>query len=186
MGKIQKRHAIILFADIVGCSEISNENGVEDYAKILYQFFTAADLAYQATDNFKIFKKEGEEFFFNFAGDEVCLFILLKEDTESLSTPDCDDKLYAALRFSVSLKFFWYLSEYNLIRTKNQLAPREIGIGIHVGPIAYQKNPPRLMECEKKQFHRGIQYQSSQKDRIFFPRSEIYENLRKQRMQCTD
>ena len=31
----KRRDAVILFADIIGCSEISNEHSVEEYSEIL-------------------------------------------------------------------------------------------------------------------------------------------------------
>ena len=142
MKEFESRYAVILFADIVGCSEISNEHSVEDYAKILYQFYLTAHSAYRSTPSLGLL---GNDAIFRYAGDEVCLFLLLDKDTKSLMSKECDKRIFAALGFSLALKFYWHISEYNLLRIEDHLLPRDVGIGIHVGPIALQNDPPKLL-----------------------------------------
>ena len=144
-----KCSAVILFADIIGCSEVSNNNSIERYAYILNQFHECARSVYKSL-NLHRYSEEIVEI--EAKGDEVCLILHsydknFQEKEEDAIIKDTKD----AIIFSISLKMLWRASEYNLERLENELIPRDIAIGINQGTVYYYKNQEldKLRKTEK-------------------------------------
>jgi len=144
-----KCFAVILFADIIGCSEVSNNNSIERYAYILNQFHECARSVYKSL-NLHRYSEEVVEI--EAKGDEVCLILHsydknFQEKEEDAIIKDTKD----AIIFSISLKMLWRASEYNLERLENELIPRDIAIGINQGTVYYYKNQEldKLRKTEK-------------------------------------
>ena len=144
-----KCFAVILFADIIGCSEVSNNNSIERYAYILNQFHKCAKSVYESL-NLHRYSEEIVEI--EAKGDEVCLILHsydknFQEKEEDAIIKDTKD----AIIFSISLKMLWRASEYNLERLENELIPRDIAIGINQGTVYYYKNQEldKLRKTEK-------------------------------------
>ena len=107
-----KSQIVILFVDIVGCSEISNHEELHDYNDILEQFRKLFN---------EITKKHEQEFYKNeekiafqyyVRGDEGCLMIFRKDD--SYVKPDLwADDIDTAINIALDLKRRWLLSKYN-------------------------------------------------------------------------
>ncbi len=139
-----ERNAVILFADIIGASEVSNHKTPAKY----YDFVREFQNIFRAT--FEIIKKEInpdifhllQDFKLDTRGDEGILIIYL---------PYVDPKPYVegravllGLDFALELKRLWVNSEENIDRIKNyKLLPVDIGVGIHYGNVHRRKEPKR-------------------------------------------
>lgn len=122
------RDIVVMFADVVGCSEISNHKGIEEYNKFISRFqecFINVCEHYQKEEY-----KDNESFFdYQVRGDEGCLKIFVP-GREDLSV-DIDN----AINIALDLKRKWLLGQDNKERIENGLLPVDIGIGIHSGKI---------------------------------------------------
>ena len=154
---------LILFADIIGCSEISQEKGVKEYSEIIDQFTKSAQNAYTIS-GIDWWHKYSESLNCGplqtietkMAGDEIAIFLhpnhkKLREQFK-LEAPKVDMDEIALRRlilFALALKLYWLLSRYNLDRLKNSKPPRDIGIGIHVGPVFLQNGRRQFQKDNK-------------------------------------
>jgi len=129
---------IILFAGIIGCAEISTEESVKSYNKMLQQF----KLLFQEIINQDI--KEFHKFLantyakFQITGNEACLMIFRGYPEESVSdswTYDID----TAVTFALELKRRWLLTEFNKNRISSQKKISDISVGIHFGRVWINK-----------------------------------------------
>lgn len=133
---MSNKQATILFADIAGCAEVSNNHGLEDYAQFLKGFHEAAILARKSVLSSY---KEPEEMEFSVRGDEVCLILHSKDDGNSIK-----EDVQRAILYAIILKLNWLLSKYNQTRVNNSLTPRDLGIGIHHGPVYFDIYPDNI------------------------------------------
>ena len=72
----KEKEAVILFADIVGCSQISNAITIKQYADFLKQYHAACKNSFdtlQKTPGFSM--KEPDECELYIKGDECCIFL---------------------------------------------------------------------------------------------------------------
>ena len=129
--------ATILFADIIGCSEISNEHSIEEYACILDQFHESANEAYRFC-NLHSYRENIVEF--NPKGDEACL-ILHSRDLRDSEEKTLIEDIKTVIIFAISIKLLWRASKYNRERLENGLFPRDVAIGINQGPVYFYNNP---------------------------------------------
>jgi len=123
---------VILFVDIVGCSELSNDEPLEKYNKILRQFKSLFE---------KITNKYRKEFYFyptsidfksQVRGNEGHLIIFRKDrkdGNQDLWSNDID----TAITIALDLKRRWLLSESNKERISKGKNPSDIAVGIHFG-----------------------------------------------------
>ena len=143
-----KSQIVILFADIVGCSEISNHENLYNYNLILGQF---SKLFNEITKKHKKeFYEDVEkiEFQANVRGDEGCLMIFRKDD--SYVKPDLwADDIDTAINIAFDLKRRWLLSEYNIKRIESGRMTSSIAVGIHFGQawINKENNPTKDGDC---------------------------------------
>lgn len=153
---------IILFADLVGCSEISNEQTPWKYADILEQFGEAARDAFKIAelDWWKEYtesrtdidpSKKDENLVppqiieTSMGGDEVAIFLhpeYLRPDFDEVESgyDIYEIALRRILMFAFALKLNWLFSDYNIKRLEYKMQPRDIGIGIHCGNVYMQEN----------------------------------------------
>lgn len=133
--KGEKGSIVILFADIIGCSEISNHATLKDYNVILQAFqLIFMDITKKYEDKF--YKSDDRTHFKRqVRGDEGCLMIF-RADSESVrqdiwadDAADIDTAITAAL----DLKRGWLLSKYNKGRIESGRLACDIAIGIHFG-----------------------------------------------------
>ena len=140
------RRAIILFADIIGCSEVSNNRSIEDYDVFINEFH---DICVKTRD--LLFPKKEysvEEIESSIKGDEICLILHSGRDIESdyFSSFEIEkDKIVKdvsnSILFAVGIKLTWLISQYNRERIKCSLLPRDLGIGIDIGPVSFSVHP---------------------------------------------
>ncbi|MBI3815112.1 MAG: hypothetical protein HY279_11715 [Nitrospinae bacterium] len=139
--------ATILFADLAGCSEISNNVKVSEYNKIIREFH---EISYELKGAI-LSDYSSEQIEFKASGDEVCIILhsgkSFSNDNEP--TEESERDVGNAIRFAVGIKLKWLLSEYNIERIKNRLNPRNLGIGIHSGIVVYDENPLRTAKSSE-------------------------------------
>jgi tetratricopeptide (TPR) repeat protein len=140
------KRAIILFADIIGCSEVSNNCIIEQYDNFIKEFHEICvktrDLLFPKTEY------SAEEIESSIRGDEICLILHSGKDIKKdyFSTFDEEkDKIVKdaknSILFAVGLRLMWLISEYNRERIKCSLLPRDLGIGINIGPVMFSVHP---------------------------------------------
>ena len=117
----------ILFADIEGCSTVSDILNISDYNNFIESFHKAAiktrKMCFSKFDGWDSSKIE-----FTTRGDEACVILHSGDETN-------DVKL--AFSFAIYLKLLWLLGKDNQERIKAGKSPRELGIGIHQGLVFY-------------------------------------------------
>ncbi len=134
--------AVILFADIMNASEISNNVSIAEYAGIINQFHKRASDVYEFIG---LQRYQNNSVEMSLRGDEVCLILhsLPLEDTGNEK-----EKIDAALKrdirnailFAIAIKLLWRASAYNQSRINQDLFPRDLGVGIHQGPVYFYKD----------------------------------------------
>jgi class 3 adenylate cyclase len=123
---------VILFADIVGCSEISNDEPLEKYNRILRQF----RLLFEEINN--KYKKEfyacsdNIDFQAQVRGNEGHLIIFRKSPEEENPYLWADD-IDTAITIALDLKRRWLLSESNKEKINSGKRTSDIAVGIHFG-----------------------------------------------------
>ena len=140
------RRAPILFADIIGCSEVSNNCSIEEYDAFMNEFH---EICVKTRD--LIFPKNEysvEEMESSIRGDEICLILHSGRDIEKgyFSTFNEEkDRIVKDVKnsilFAVGLKLTWLISEYNRQRIRSSLLPRDLAIGINIGPVMFSVHP---------------------------------------------
>jgi class 3 adenylate cyclase len=127
-----KGQTVILFADIVGCSEISNDEPLEKYNRILRQF---RSLFEKITNKYKkefYACSDNIDFQAQVRGNEGHLIIFRKSPEEA--NPDLwADDIDTAITISLDLKRRWLLSEFNKERIDAGKHISDIAVGIHFG-----------------------------------------------------
>jgi class 3 adenylate cyclase len=123
---------VILFANIVGCSEISNDEPLEKYNRILQQFKSLFE---------KIINKYRKEFYSSpnsidfksqVRGNEGHLIIFRKDRKEG-NQDLWADNIDTAITIALDLKRKWLLSEFNKERISERKNTSDIAVGIHFG-----------------------------------------------------
>ncbi len=127
----QGRDCIILFVDVVGCSEISNHLSQKDYCNFIEAFH---DCFNKVCNYYKdsVYEDHERKFFHAHPrGDEGCLKIFAAKNEKELAR-DVD----IAISIALDLKKMWLFTKYNRIRVRNEkLLPVELAIGIHLGKV---------------------------------------------------
>lgn len=131
----KERYIVTLFADIVGCSEMSNHKSLEEYCKFVNDFqhcFNTVCNHYRKEE----YKEHEFPFFkWNARGDEGCLMIFVSMGDDSLAR-DID----TAINIALDLKRMWLFTKDNITRIKqDRLLPVDIGIGINAGKVYVDK-----------------------------------------------
>jgi class 3 adenylate cyclase len=123
---------VILFADIVGCSEISNYEPLEKYNRILRQF---RSLFEEITNKYKkefYASHENIDFQSHVRGNEGHLMIFRKSPEEE--NPDLwADDIDTAITIALDIKRRWLLSESNKEKINSGKHTSDIAVGINFG-----------------------------------------------------
>jgi class 3 adenylate cyclase len=123
------RDTAIMFADVIGASEVSNHVSVRAYKEFVQEFkniFNRACESYLSSwlDDLK----EGAEFSHSARGDEGILLIYPKANTYQASL-----LIDVAINIALELKRTWLLSKRNKEHVIAGIVPIELAIGIHSG-----------------------------------------------------
>ena len=124
----QQRAIVVLFADIIGCSEVSNYMRLEEYNRFLNEFHEIFRKVVEEHRDTWLQVHERQYLKVSVRGDEGCAMLFVPR-SKSLAA-DVDTMLCMAL----DLKRRWLLSDVNKQRILEVgLLPTELAIGIHVG-----------------------------------------------------
>ncbi len=147
----QSIKSLILFADLIGCSEISDEASIKEYAGVLHEFSRAARDAYRISgmqwwgDYIQRERERRQRVIeTKLGGDEVSIFLhpdVLEEEcgrVAGLSVYEIG--LRRLLMFAFALKLNWLFSDYNKKRLEDGRLPRDVGVGIHFGNVFLQRD----------------------------------------------
>jgi class 3 adenylate cyclase len=135
-----KSQIVILFADIIGCSEISNHEDLSNYNDILEEFRTLFSQITKMHE--QEFYKNEEKIVFqtHVRGDEGCLMIFRKDDSDVKADLWADD-IDTAINIALDFKRRWLLSEYNKKkRIEFGKLTSDIAVGIHFGQAWINKD----------------------------------------------
>jgi len=137
-AEIEKvKNAIILFADLVGSSRLSDVLRPLDYDDIIKEFHHNASASLQHLDiPNNIVNCDG-----GVRGDEVVL-IMTVENLENKDQYLENISLTAkeALKFAVDLNVRWFLSSKNQLRIQSNATPHRLGIGLHYGQVVLDEH----------------------------------------------
>lgn len=110
----EQREAVILFADLMNSSELSNVLPSEEYDKILTEF--QEKLGEVVEEEIKNYDSSGVEA--EIRGDEICVkFYRAKDKKNDRKLLEGDIK--TALKIAINMKRKWVLSEPNTDRLKD-------------------------------------------------------------------
>ncbi len=137
---------LILFADLIGSTEVASEQSPDAYAKTYIASFRWA--ANRAIDFLKLdvwennkdlnFKHKISEI--SIIGDEVISITKLESTSsrDNRARKEVDDLnsdiVASAILFAYLIKLYWFVSPYNLNRLKSKQFTRDISVGLHIGP----------------------------------------------------
>lgn len=118
---------VILFADIIGCSEISNHKTLKQYNDIISEFHSIFIDTANIYMNARYNEQEFKYFKYDVRGDEgnLMIFVPRKENYA--------DDVDIVINFALEIKRKWLLSTHNKERIENKLLPTDLAIGIHFG-----------------------------------------------------
>jgi len=140
------RQSVVLFADIIGCSEISNNCNIVEYDKIISEFHNTCAAACSIL--FPTNEYSSNEIEITIRGDELCLILHSGLDVATdnywavpVNKASIIKDVQQAVRLAFGLKLLWLISNYNKARMKCALLPRDIGIGINIGPVMFSVHP---------------------------------------------
>lgn len=158
-----ERYIVVLFADVVGCSEISNHKKLKDYNDFISNF---QDIFREICGYYKILRYEERDHPFiriDSRGDEGCLKIFCSKNDDDLPR-DID----TAIKIAFDLKRKWLFQEYNVSRIKDDgLLPVDIGIGIHAGKVWVNKEGDKAYRPEGYAINLAKRVESASRDGSF-------------------
>jgi len=132
---------LFLFADLIGSTEVATELSQTSYAgKYIASLHWAYERAVQFITETEIFPEVRFSHTIDskriaLIGDEVFSPTILRHDwLKEGSAGGILDVVASAVSFSFLTKLCWLASPYNLGRMSSQQFPRDIAVGIHIGP----------------------------------------------------
>ncbi|MCH7878543.1 MAG: hypothetical protein IH914_04420 [candidate division Zixibacteria bacterium] len=122
---------LILFGDLIGSTEVASESSPKTFSRFYIESFHLAvecatrNLPLKLSNEVPLEPSIGSP---RLAGDEVLSFTRVdyKDNLSSL--------VGSAVTFAMALKAFWLAAPYNLKRLHEKSFPRDIAVGIHIGP----------------------------------------------------
>lgn len=127
-------HYLLLFADLVGSTDVAVEASPNFYSETYVASYhwaaTCAHRFMQVADAFPEVQFHQTLDLPQIAGDEVLSFTRMPTGNPTLQ----EDLVASAVAFAYVTKLFWLVSPYNLQRIRNKQFPRDVAVGIHVGP----------------------------------------------------
>jgi class 3 adenylate cyclase len=130
----EAKNYLMLFADLVGSTDVAVEASPSSYsrqyvasfhhaARRAYTFVAAKKPAFKGHVFAKVIERP------HLAGDEVRSFSVMPGRGTHR-----DDIVGSAVAFAYAIKLLWLASPYNLGRILNKQFPRDLSVGIHIGP----------------------------------------------------
>ena len=149
---------LILFADLIGSTEVASEAIPSFYAQNYIASYhwaarRAEEFIKKTIFSHDKFKKTIEKI--EVVGDEVASFSLMDEFTDS-NIEEQEDLVASAVAFAYVIKLYWLASPYNLSRMLDKQFPREIAVGIHIGPAALVPTPEDDKSPRIASFHINV------------------------------
>lgn len=133
----QAEPIVVLFADIIGCSEISNHMNLGVYNAFLTEFHKMFQRVVEKHREDYYEQHERDYVIDDARGDEGCLKIFVPGRDNNADDVD------VAIQIALDLKREWLLSGDNWARVKESgLLPSDLAIGIHLGKTFINKEPP--------------------------------------------
>jgi len=128
---------LILFADLIGSTEVAAEVTPSFFARtyIASYHWAARQAKRYIEENPFEHEKFQKKIDFNeirISGDEVLSFSSVEETPNN--KPELEDMIASAVAFAYVMKLYWLASPYNLRRMLDKQFPRDIAVGIHIGP----------------------------------------------------
>lgn len=129
-GNRDTKNGVMLFADIMNSALLAYFLNPLEYDDILREFRTwAGKSVNEIAKDYTIKESEIES---GCAGDELRTFIVPEDQGDEAILR----ALRAALDLAFRVKINWLFSSPNMSRIRQDKAPTDIGVGIHVGPVA--------------------------------------------------
>ena len=126
---------LILFGDLVGSTEVAVEVTPSFYAETYSASYRwAVNRAFEFINNEDVYpnqKFSSRIERITMAGDEVLSFTRLDRERRGTALLDT---VASAVSFAWLTKMYWLASPYNLRRILGKQFPRDIAVGIHIGP----------------------------------------------------
>ncbi len=164
------KQALVFFVDLVGSSSVSSERSIESYWRdYVRPFYVAIERVYSQyclhdDASFSLVRRSNvsgdNAFLYSYRGDELIGMVLFPRKEDRFS-PRIQTAVQEVVRSLYVLKLFWLASRYNLERISDGLRPRDIAVGIHIGPInlirhVTRQNPAsQTVDLEKVSYHVG-------------------------------
>lgn len=175
---------LILFADLVGSTDVAVEVAPSFYAQTyVASFHWATKRAMRFIKSKKVFPSERFSKIIQkvkIAGDEVISFTLL--DDIQLTEKEREDIVASAIAFAYVTKLYWLASPYNLCRMVGKQFPRDLAVGIHIGPAAPVPMESKLIDIASLHINMAKRIEGKARDgqesRIFAS-YEVNENFEK-------
>ncbi|MCK4763406.1 MAG: hypothetical protein KAW12_14500 [Candidatus Aminicenantes bacterium] len=139
--KLEPKNYLFLFADLIGSTEVATEQTPQFFAG---NYISSFRWAVESARNFlkeRNVWEESSDISLNFkdriedidiTGDEVKSFASLDDKTEEKK----EDIIASAVMFAYLTKLYWFISPYNLERLTGKQFPRDMAVGIHIGPAS--------------------------------------------------
>lgn len=128
MENTKRYTSLVLFADLVGSSEVGNTLTPEAYwSEYVSNFYAAVEVARQTVELPGI-----PECSLGLVGDECVIFY---RDGTHEHNDYLTDQVHKIVRFTYILKALWFVSPFNIRRMQDHKSPREIAVGAHCGTI---------------------------------------------------
>jgi len=134
-GPNEEHYIVVLFADIVGCSEISNNKGLTKYNEFVSSFQKIFDEVCEYHKKHRYYDGQLLLFENGARGDEGCAKIISSKNNGDELPRDVD----IAIKIAFDLKRKWLIETDNSTRINNGLLPVDLGIGIHAGKVYVNK-----------------------------------------------
>jgi len=135
---------LLLFADLVGSTDVAVEMSPAPYAgTYIASFHWAVRKAMEFVKSEEAFKSEHFSRVINgisVAGEEALSFTPLDGTGGVKWQKPCFDLVASGVAFAYVTKLYWLASPYNLQRMIGSHFPRDVAIGIHIGPAVRVPN----------------------------------------------
>lgn len=134
---------LILFGDLIGSTEVASETPPRIYSRIyIGSFHLASYCAKSFVARRDVFRSLMFPKIFpgvKMGGDEVLSFIPLPSKSVS-NGHRIVEVVASSVAFAFVLKLYWLASPYNLRRLLEKQFPRDVAVGIHIGPAEPIRN----------------------------------------------
>lgn len=132
--------AIVLFADLVGSAEISNQLGIAGYRDVVHELQRVLIRAYDDLFEKLPEPQKAQVIVPDKRGDEVLVILRAGEPKPNVNTELIESKLVYwsefAIQVAIGMRMRWLASDWNSNRLRDTKSHTDIAIGIHAGPVS--------------------------------------------------